>query len=85
VLSLRAFITGRRRAGTSGKLGVSGKVARRFDSATLALLPLPFAAQSFDWSLYWHRRHDSNAAAGDLQPQLSLQRLASFYKIIINQ
>jgi DNA-binding transcriptional LysR family regulator len=41
---------------------ISEKVARSFDSATLALLPLPFAAQSFDWSLYWHRRHDGNAA-----------------------
>lgn len=41
---------------------ISEKVARSFDSAALALLPLPFASQAFDWSLYWHRRYDNNKA-----------------------
>lgn len=41
---------------------ISEKVAKSFDSAALALLPLPFASQPFDWSLYWHRRYDSNGA-----------------------
>ena len=41
---------------------ISEKVAKSFDAAELALLPLPFASQAFDWSLYWHRRYDDNKA-----------------------
>ncbi|HRD78994.1 MAG TPA: LysR family transcriptional regulator [Hyphomicrobiaceae bacterium] len=30
--------------------------------ADLVVRELPFAAETFDWCLYWHRRHDADAA-----------------------
>jgi len=28
----------------------------------LAIVKLPFATESFDWTIYWHRRHDKRVA-----------------------
>lgn len=47
---------------------------RRFAKAiagdALMVRDLPFASASFDWRLYWHRRHDNNPAIGWLREQL---------------
>ena len=36
----------------------------------LTTVKLPFATASFDWAIYWHRRHDDNPAIGWLREQL---------------
>jgi DNA-binding transcriptional LysR family regulator len=32
------------------------------ETGGLAIVKLPFATESFDWTIYWHRRHDKRAA-----------------------
>jgi hypothetical protein len=32
------------------------------ETTGLAIVKLPFATESFDWTIYWHRRHDKRAA-----------------------
>src|SRR5262245_26790858 len=41
-----------------------GRLARSVTLGTkgLAIVRLPFATESFDWTIYWHRRHDKRAA-----------------------
>jgi len=36
----------------------------------LVFRDLPFASDSFDWTLYWHRRHEGNHAIGWLRGAL---------------
>ena len=40
---------------------VSARMARDLDKR-LETLPLPFGPQRFTWALYWHRRHETQAA-----------------------
>lgn len=39
-----------------------GVFAEAVQSPLLCVRALPFAAKSFDWCLYWHRRHQEDAA-----------------------
>lgn len=39
-----------------------GAFAAAVQSRKLVVRDLPFAAKTFDWCLYWHRRHQENAA-----------------------
>jgi DNA-binding transcriptional LysR family regulator len=41
---------------------MSGRLARKIAGRTLVIKDLPFASQLFDWSVYWHRRHNGNQA-----------------------
>ncbi len=44
---------------------MSSRLARAFvdrPGSGLVLRDVPFASSCFDWTLYWHARHDSNAA-----------------------
>ena len=40
---------------------VSARMARNLDRQ-LRTLPLPFGPQRFDWTLYWHRRYETQTA-----------------------
>ena len=39
-----------------------GRLAASMTGKSLVARDLPFASASFDWTLYWHRRHDANRA-----------------------
>src|SRR5262245_20954777 len=41
-----------------------GRLAQSVTRETkgLAIVKLPFATERFDWTIYWHRRHDKRAA-----------------------
>ncbi len=41
---------------------ISGKLATKFASAGLAVMPLPFESEPFTWDIYWHRRNDNSVA-----------------------
>jgi DNA-binding transcriptional LysR family regulator len=41
---------------------MSGRFARKIAGSTLVIKDLPFAPEPFDWSVYWHRRHETNQA-----------------------
>jgi DNA-binding transcriptional LysR family regulator len=46
------------------------RLARAFAAAAgsgLVLREVPFASARFDWTLYWHARHDGSAAHGWLR------------------
>jgi DNA-binding transcriptional LysR family regulator len=47
------------------------RLAHALASKSLAIRELPFASQSFDWSMYWHRRHDSNPAIAWLRTRFA--------------
>jgi DNA-binding transcriptional LysR family regulator len=50
-------------AGTDLLAVVSRKMADLFTGdGGIVVRPLPFESAPFDWSLYWHRRHDGSAA-----------------------
>lgn len=38
---------------------------------SIASLALPFASEPFDWSIYWHRRHDKNPAIAWLRETIA--------------
>ncbi len=41
---------------------MAGAFAAAVESKALVVRELPFAAKTFDWCLYWHRRHDADPA-----------------------
>lgn len=41
---------------------ISGKLATKFASSRLAVMPLPFESEPFTWDIYWHRRNDNSVA-----------------------
>src|SRR5262245_4096735 len=47
------------------------RLAQALASKSLAIRELPFASQSFDWSMYWHRRHDGNPAIAWLRARFT--------------
>jgi DNA-binding transcriptional LysR family regulator len=47
-----------------------GRLAREIAGEGLAVRDLPFSSEPFDWTLYWHRRHESNNAIGWLRDQI---------------
>lgn len=47
------------------------RLAHALTSKSLAIRELPFASQAFDWSMYWHRRHDGNPAVAWLRAKLA--------------
>jgi len=49
-------------AGTDYLAVMSGRLARKIAGNTLIVKDLPFASEPFDWSVYWHRRHENNKA-----------------------
>lgn len=49
-------------AGSDYLAVMPGRLARRIAGDALIVKELPFGTQPFKWSLYWHRRHDSNPA-----------------------
>jgi DNA-binding transcriptional LysR family regulator len=40
-------------------------------SEDLAIRDLPFASEPFEWSMYWHRRHDASQDLGWLRSVFS--------------
>jgi len=47
-----------------------GSLAKEIAGDTLVTRELPFASRPFDWSLYWHRRHEGNQAIVWLRDQI---------------
>ncbi len=47
------------------------RLAQALPSQSLAIRNLPFASHAFDWSMYWHRRHDGNPAIAWLRAKLT--------------
>jgi DNA-binding transcriptional LysR family regulator len=47
------------------------RLAQALASKSLAIGELPFPSHSFDWSMYWHRRHDGNPAITWLRAKLA--------------
>jgi DNA-binding transcriptional LysR family regulator len=47
------------------------RLAQALASKSLAIRELPFASHAFDWSMYWHRRHDGNPAVAWLRARLT--------------
>ena len=47
------------------------RLAQALASKSLAIRDLPFASHAFDWSMYWHRRHDGNPAVAWLRARLA--------------
>jgi DNA-binding transcriptional LysR family regulator len=47
-----------------------GRLATQIAGTSLMVREVPFGAQPFDWSLYWHRRHEGNQAIGWLRDQI---------------
>jgi DNA-binding transcriptional LysR family regulator len=48
------------------------RLAQVLASPSLAIHDLPFASHAFEWSMYWHRRHDGNPAVAWLRAKLAL-------------
>lgn len=57
-----------------------GRFAKEIAGSALVVKDLPFASQPFDWSLYWHRRHDGDKAIIWLRDQI--RTVCSAEKII---
>jgi DNA-binding transcriptional LysR family regulator len=47
------------------------RLAHALASKSLAIRDLPFASRAFDWSMYWHRRHDGSPAIAWLRGRLA--------------
>ena len=47
------------------------RLAQALSNQSLAIRNLPFASHAFDWSMYWHRRHDGNPAIAWLRAKLT--------------
>ena len=47
------------------------RLAQALASKSLAIRDLPFASHAFEWSMYWHRRHDGNPAIAWLRARLA--------------
>jgi DNA-binding transcriptional LysR family regulator len=48
-----------------------GRLAAAIIGTDLVARDLPFASEPFDWTLYWHRRHDGNPANRWLRGRIS--------------
>jgi DNA-binding transcriptional LysR family regulator len=48
-----------------------GRLAAAIIGTDLVARDLPFASKPFDWTLYWHRRHDGNPANRWLRARIS--------------
>lgn len=49
-----------------------GAYASAVQNRTLVIRELPFAAKTFDWCLFWHRRHDADPANKWLRAQIEM-------------
>ncbi|MGD9829969.1 MAG: LysR substrate-binding domain-containing protein, partial [Hyphomicrobiaceae bacterium] len=50
---------------------VPGTFASAIRGASLTMRELPFASKPFEWCLYWHRRHQDDAANRWLRDRIS--------------
>ncbi|MBN8939818.1 MAG: LysR family transcriptional regulator [Rhizobiales bacterium] len=46
------------------------RLAAAIGAETLVIRDLPFASEPFDWTLYWHRRHEGNPAIAWLRARI---------------
>lgn len=49
---------------------MSERAARQFVDSGTVMRPLPFPAGQFDWTMYWHRRHEHSRAHQWLRGQM---------------
>jgi DNA-binding transcriptional LysR family regulator len=47
------------------------RLALAIGDAALAVRDLPFKSAPFQWTMYWHRRHDGNPALAWLRQTLT--------------